>query len=110
MGESDRGCVYPVFEALDMSPLVRLRPRPPRESQFVLNVHLGRLAPTLRLLAFDSVWRNDATDDELAAITVEDRRILTRDSGLLKSAKVTHGYLVRNTDCRRPEHVVHRHR
>ncbi len=101
VGEGDRVSVYPVFEALDVSPLVRLRPRPLREVRFVLDVHLGRLARTLRLLGFDSVWRNDATDDELAAISVDERRILlTRDRGLLKRAKVTHGYFVRETDRR----------
>jgi len=102
VGEGDRVSVYPVFEALDVSPLLRLRPKPLREPRFVLDVHLGRLARTLRLLGFDSVWRNDATDDELAAISVDEKRILlTRDRGLLKRAKVTHGYLVRNTDRRR---------
>jgi len=102
VGQGDRVSVYPVFEALDVSPLVRLRPRPLREARFVLDVHLGRLARTLRLLGFDSLWRNDATDDELAAIAVDEKRILlTRDRGLLKRAKVTHGYLVRDTDRRR---------
>jgi len=102
VGDGDRVSVYPVFEALDMSPLVRLRPRPLREPRFVLDVHLGRLARNLRLLGFDSVWRNDLTDEELATISVHDRRILlTRDRGLLKRAKVTHGYLVRETNRRR---------
>jgi uncharacterized protein with PIN domain/sulfur carrier protein ThiS len=102
VGDGDRVSVYPVFEALDVSPLVRLRPRPLREPRFVLDVHLGRLARILRLLGFDAVWRNDLTDDELAAISVEEKRILlTRDRGLLKRAKVTHGYLVRETDRRR---------
>ncbi len=98
----DHVSVYPVFEAFDVSPLVRLRPGPLREPRFVLDVHLGRLARTLRLLGFDCVWRNDTADDELAAISVGERRILlTRDRGLLKRAKVTHGYLVRETNRRR---------
>ncbi len=102
VGDGDRVSVYPVFEALDVSPLVRLHPSPLRESRFVLDVHLGRLARTLRLLGFDSVWRNDITDDELAAISVGEKRILlTRDRGLLKRARVTHGHLVTETDRRR---------
>jgi len=101
VSEDDRVSVYPVFEALDVSPLVRLRPQPLREARFVLDVHLGRLARTLRLLGFDAMWRNDATDDELAAISVDEKRILlTRDRGLLKRAKVTRGYFVRETDRR----------
>ena len=100
--DGDRVSVYPTFEALDVSPLVRLRPRPLREPRFVLDVHLGRLARTLRLLGFDSVWRNDLGDDELADISVGEKRILlTRDRGLLKRATVTHGYLVRETNRRR---------
>ena len=102
VSEGDRVSVYPVFEALDVSPLVRLHTRPLREPRFVLDIHLGRLARTLRLLGFDSVWRNDITDDELAAISVDERRILlTRDRGILKRARVTHGYLVHETDRRR---------
>ena len=86
--------VYPVFEALDVTPILRLRPRPLREPRFVLDVHLGRLARLLRLLGFDSLWRNDITDDELVAISVGEKRLLlTRDRGLLKRAKVTRGSL-----------------
>lgn len=102
VGDDDCVSVYPAFETLDVSPLVRLRPNPLREPRFVLDVHLGRLARTLRLLGFDSVWRNSVTDDELAAISVDDKRILlTRDRRLLKRAKVSHGYLVRETNHRR---------
>ena len=49
----DRVAVYPMFEALDVTPLVRLRDRPLRNSAFVLDVHLGKLARRLRLLGFD---------------------------------------------------------
>lgn len=101
VADGDRVSVFPMFEALDVSPLVRLRPSPLRESRFVLDVHLGRLARALRLLGFDAAWRNDATDDELAALSVDEKRILlTRDRGLLKRSKVTHGYFVRETDRR----------
>jgi uncharacterized protein with PIN domain/sulfur carrier protein ThiS len=100
--DGDRMDVYPVFEAPAAPPLVRLDPPPLQEPRFVLDVHLGRLTRTLRLLGFDCVWRNDFTDDELAAISVaEQRTLLTRDRGLLKRAKVAHGYLVRETDHRR---------
>lgn len=99
LGDGDCVSVYPVFESFDVSPLVRLRPRPLREPRFVLDIHLGRLARLLRLLGFDSLWRNDLTDDELATISVREARILlTRDRGLLKRAEITHGYLVRETD------------
>lgn len=99
--DGDQISVYPVFETLDISPVVRLRPKPLREARFVLDTHLGRLAAYLRLLGFDTLYRNDYKDDELAAISSKERRILlTKDRGLLKRNQVTHGYCVRATDPR----------
>ena len=45
--DGDRISVYPVFESFDISALGRVRPRPLRETRFVLDVHLGRLAGTI---------------------------------------------------------------
>src|SRR3954452_2072869 len=42
--DGDRVSVYPMFESLDITPLVRVRPQPLREPRFVLDVHLGKLA------------------------------------------------------------------
>ena len=98
----DRISVYPVFEALDIAPLVRLRPQPLREPRFVLDTHLGRLAGYLRMAGFDVLYRNDYGDEELARVSRDERRILlTRDVGLLKRGMVTHGYFVRETAVRR---------
>jgi uncharacterized protein len=100
--DGDRVSVYPVFESLDITPLARVRPRPLRETRFVLDVHLGRLASYLRMLGFDTLYRNDYTDDTLAGISSAERRILlTRDRGVLKRSQVTHGYCLRETDPRR---------
>lgn len=100
--DGDRVAVYPVFEAVDITPLVRLRPQPLREPRFVLDVHLGRLAGYLRLLGFDALYRNDYPDEELARISSQQERILlTRDRGLLKRREVTHGYCLRTTNPRR---------
>ncbi len=105
--DGDRVSVYPVFEGLDISPLVRLRPAPLRVTRFVLDTHLGRLAATLRLLGFDSLYRNDADDADLAATSAQEHRILlTRDRGLLKRRCVTHGYCVRSSDPRQQAHEV----
>lgn len=102
--DGDRISVYPVFESLDISPIIRLRPQPLREMRFVLDVHLGKLALYLRVLGFDTLYRNDYGDQELAAISATDHRVLlTRDLGLLKRGAVTHGYFVRATD---PERQV----
>jgi hypothetical protein len=100
--DGDRISVYPVFEAIDIAPLVQVRPEPLREPRFVLDTHLGRLGRYLRMLGFDTLYRNDYADDELARISSQEGRILlTRDRGLLKRAAVTHGYCVRATDPRR---------
>ena len=100
--DGDHISVYPMFESFDIQPLVRVRPRPLRTSRFVLDVHLGKLARYLRLLGFDTLYRNDCDDAELARLASVERRILlTRDRDLLKRAVVTHGYYVRATDPRR---------
>lgn len=94
----DRVSVYPVFETVDISPLVRLRPEPLREVRFVLDTHLGRLAGYLRMFGFDTLYRNDFGDETLAQIASEQKRILlTKDRGLLKRNSVTHGYCIRST-------------
>ncbi len=93
-----RVAVYPVFEAFDVSGTSRVRPEPLRHPRFVLDVHLGRLAAYLRMAGFDAAYSNSAPDEELAAMSAEGHRILlTRDTGLLKRAQVTHGYYVRET-------------
>ena len=99
VADGDRVSVYPVFEAFDVTSIVRLRPEALREPRFVLDVHLGRLARVLRLLGFNARRRNDLADEELASISTDEKRILlTRDRGVLKRARVTHGYFVRATD------------
>ncbi|MBC7225389.1 MAG: Mut7-C ubiquitin/RNAse domain-containing protein, partial [Anaerolineae bacterium] len=96
--EGDRIAVYPVFESIDITPILRVRPRPLREPRFVVDGHLGRLAAYLRMLGFDTLYRNDYADAELARLSAEEGRILlTRDRGLLKRGQVTHGYCLRHT-------------
>lgn len=97
LGDGDRVAVYPVFEALDVTPLVRLRQQPLRRTCFVLDTHLGKLARLLRLLGFDTLYSNKYDDHEVARISLDEHRIvLTRDRGLLKHGEVTHGYCVRS--------------
>lgn len=97
--EGEHISVYPVFESFDIALANHLRPKPLREPKFVLDGHLGRLASYLRMLGFDSSYRNDFRDEELAEISVAEARILiTRDRGLLKRDMVTHGFLVKSRD------------
>src|SRR5690554_2086427 len=91
--------VYPVFESLDISPIIKLRPLPLRLTRFIVDVNLGKLAQKLRLLGFDTLFRNDFEDDEIVRISLDEKRIiLTRDRGILKQNAVTHGYWLRNDD------------
>ena len=99
--DGDRIAVYPMFESLDISPLLRLRPKPLRRPKFVLDTNLGRLARYLRLLGIDCLYRNDYQDGELAQISSStDRILLTRDRTLLRHKIITRGYFVRATDPR----------
>jgi uncharacterized protein with PIN domain len=87
-----------VFESINITPLVRVRPQPLREPRFVLDTHLGQLATYLRMLGFDTLYQNDQLDEELAHLSSQEGRILlTRDRGLLKRNMVSHGYCVRET-------------
>jgi uncharacterized protein len=91
--------VYPVFESLDIKNVQKLRAEPLRHPKFILDVHLGRLSKYLRLCGFDSIFEKSLTDRQIIDISVTDKRIiLTRDRGLLKSKKVTHGYWIRSSE------------
>ncbi len=91
--------VYPVFESLDISIVNHLRPKPFRELKFIVDVNLGKLAPKLRLLGFDTLFENNYNDAEIVKISIEDKRIiLTRDIGILKCKDVVHGFWVRSTN------------
>ncbi len=95
----DRISVYPVFESIDVTPLIALRPEPLRKTRFILDVHLGKLALILRLLGFDAKFPGNIHDEELAQISAdEDRILLTRDTMLLKRSIVTHGCWLHSQD------------
>ena len=97
--KGDRISVYPEFHSIEISPHVRLLPQPLPEMRFVADMHLGRLAAYLRMLGFDTLYRNDYADEDLARLSVnEDRILLTRDRGLLMRTVVTRGSYLRATE------------
>lgn len=64
---------------------------------FLLDNHLGRLATLLRLMGFDTLYRNDYQDEQLAELAASSERILlTRDRRLLMRKVIRWGYWVRN--------------
>ncbi len=94
----ERVSVYPMFESLDITPVLRLRPRPLRDPRFVADGHLRSLARHLRMAGFDTLWDNAWDDDRIVATSLAEKRtILTRDKGMLRRKEVERGYFVRET-------------
>lgn len=99
--DGDRVEVYPHEVAHLLLHHLPLRPLTPMPICFVADTHLGALAAYLRMLGFDTLYRNDYDDAQLAEITATTQRVLlTRDRGLLKRKIVIHGYCVREVDPR----------
>jgi uncharacterized protein with PIN domain len=107
----DRIAVYPAFSKLDVSSIIKVRPPFTNPYRFVLDGHLGRLAAYLRLLGFDTLYRTNYNDDELACISRDERRILvTRDRGLAKRKVVIYGCCLSTRDPKEQlETIIHRY-
>jgi uncharacterized protein with PIN domain len=68
---------------------------PPR---FVIDENVAKLCPLLRMLGFDTLYAQGATDSWIATISKqEERTILSRDKGLLKRKEVHSGLYIRST-------------
>ncbi len=92
----ERVAVYPRFEALDITPLLRVRERALREPRFLADAHFGALARYLRMLGFDTELAGGLDDAAIVARAVAERRVvLTRDRELLKRRALTHGCYLR---------------
>ena len=99
--EGDKVSVYPVFESFDISSVGKVHPQPLRQPRFILDVHLGKLAYHLRMLGFDTLYRNDYNDTDLLSISTKEKRaLLTKDRKLLENPTVTRGYRVQRKDPR----------
>jgi uncharacterized protein with PIN domain len=104
MQDGDRVDVYPISAASKINSVIQLQPPIPETPRFILDVHLGKLASSLRLLGFDALYRNDYEDAQIARISAaESRVVLTRDLGVLMRSLVTLGYYVRDT---KPQHQI----
>lgn len=108
--DGERIAVYPLFEAFDVRPLLRLRSAPLRRPRFIADAHLGGLARRLRLLGFDTLWYNDLGDAALAERSANEHRILlSRDRRLLMRQRVTHAcYLREKHTAKQLEYVIRR--
>lgn len=105
----ERITAYPAFHNIDVAAVSRVAPPSPAP-RFVCDVHLGKLARRLRLLGFDTWYRTDADDDQLASVAAGSERImLTRDRELLMRKVITHGYCPRSNDAdAQTAEVLHR--
>ncbi|GAB3508530.1 Mut7-C RNAse domain-containing protein [Spirosoma knui] len=97
--EHDFISAYPALSQHFAGVVSKVQPVRLPEYRFVLDVHLGTLATYLRMLGFDTLYRNDYDDEELARISHQETRVLlTRDRGLLMRTIVEYGYFLRNTN------------
>jgi uncharacterized protein with PIN domain/sulfur carrier protein ThiS len=86
-------------QKLSNKKIIHLKSRPKGNSKFICDVHLGKLARTLRMLGIDTFYKNDLADDEIVLISNKERRIiLTRDIGLLKNKKAKYGQYIFSSD------------
>ena len=99
--------VFSADAPIAQAPAPALNDRPPGEARFVADVNLGRLARMLRLLGFNTLYRNDYDDARVASVSAAETRILlTRDRRLLMRREVRHGYFVRSDDPRMQVHEI----
>ena len=65
--EGDRVAVFPKFEMLDVTPMLRVREHPLRVIRFVADAHMGGLAHLLRMAGFDTLYDNNFMMSEIEA-------------------------------------------
>jgi len=94
VSDGDRVSVYPIFEAFDITPLVRLRPAPLRRIRFVVDADLSELGRLLCCHGYDAMFSggNRKSGSDTARI------VLTRKTSRLREHGVTHGLLVQASD------------
>lgn len=76
-----------------------LRPDPLKEIRFIADLNVSKIATLLRMSGIDTQISADLSDNEIASIAHESKRIvLSKDLGLLKHRKITFGRYVRAID------------
>lgn len=91
---NDRIAIFPEFIQLPLKN--KPEDATPKETTFILDAHLGKLAKYLRMLGFDTLYDNHFKDEEILNTAASNGRIiLTRDKALLTSPKIQAGYFVR---------------
>jgi len=89
--------VYPFSNYLNFSNVIHLIENPLDKPKYIVDVHLGKLAKYLRMLGYDTLYKNSYKDIEIIKIARNEKRIvLTRDLGILKNKDVILGYWLRS--------------
>lgn len=97
--DQDRISVFPMFELFDISGISEVRNRPLRKTQFICDVHLGKLGKYLRMLGFDTLYSNQYSKKEIISIAEnESRIILSKDRSFSKYPTVNRFYRVRSSN------------
>jgi hypothetical protein len=66
LADADRISVYPVFESWNIEGVSKVRPVALRDTRFIVDVHLGKLARLLRMFGFDALFAKGLDDEALA--------------------------------------------
>jgi uncharacterized protein len=91
--------VKSVQAPLDITRPSILRPRTFRDIRFVVDLNVGKLAPLLRMMGYDTVFDHQLTDKDVALLAYSQQRVvLSRDRSLLKRALIEYGRLVRSQE------------
>lgn len=70
----------------------------PQTVRFCADVHLGKLARFLRMLGFDTVYKNDFSKEELYAISANENRTLLSKSTYFKKFTDIVFYKIKSAD------------
>ncbi|NLT65674.1 MAG: hypothetical protein GXX84_03635 [Acidobacteria bacterium] len=90
--------LYPVFESLDVSSLIRTRREPLRRLAFMVDQRLEPLAARLRSLEFDVQECKNMGRSEIARIAEEEKRIFLARSGFVDTADLSRLFILRQQD------------
>ncbi|MDP8205498.1 MAG: Mut7-C RNAse domain-containing protein [Candidatus Electryonea clarkiae] len=94
----DRISAFPNGYNLDLEKISPIFSHPAQPIRFALDIHLRKLAYYLRMLGFDTYYRNEEiSESDLVAISInEGRVILTMGRKLLMRKNLKYGRVVRN--------------
>jgi len=96
--EKDHVSIYPVFERFNIESISMIKHSPLRKIKFLCDVHLGRLAKYLRMLGFDTFYKNAYDQNMLFKLLNEDKRILlSQDKKILLCKKIIRRYRIKQT-------------